>query len=130
MKILSKIHELPFIKASFLFSPQWDCLAWSFDKAFQEEPYFQKLIAFFTDPGQLSPFFESFGSANEVEWIYQRGKLFFRKAGGNLLAVVMEKEASTEMVRLASDIAMPQLEKETKNFTSLMRDKFLRSNRP
>ncbi|MDL2286843.1 hypothetical protein LJC24_05380, partial [Desulfococcaceae bacterium OttesenSCG-928-F15] len=58
------------------------------------------------------------------EFVYSEGKILFRKAGDNFLAVTMEKKASTEMVRLASDVFMPQLKKETKakNIAAFTRD--------
>lgn len=132
MKNLSEIRRLPFVKIVALFSPQLECVAWSFDASFQQSPYFENLIAVLINPSILSTLIGSLGSAGEVEFIYEKEKIFFRKAGKNILAVIMGKEGSTEMVRLASDILMPQLRKEVKakEVAIFARDTLFRSISP
>lgn len=129
MNNLSEINALPYVHAVVLFSAQLECIGWSFNEAFQEEPYFEKIIAFHANTKLLSFLFRSFGAAGEIEFIYSKAKILFRKAGDNVLAVTMGKKASTEMVRLASDIFMPQLKKETKakNAEAFTRDILFKS---
>ena len=114
-EILSEIQTIDSVKASLFFSRSGDLLlnetAADADFTIQELENFSKTL-------NWKAIGKKYKNINETEFVFEKYRVYIRKADLGFLVVIMESSAPIEVVRLHSDLILPELNsiKKTKGF--------------
>ncbi|MCW7755129.1 hypothetical protein OOT00_14165 [Desulfobotulus sp. H1] len=111
MTLFSEILSLEGVEGSLLFSPEGELLSWSFASSIQAHMDQKNWQSHFPNPGDIAKMIQSFDGMHEIELFFDAKKILIRNISPNYLTVIMNRSASTDMVRLVSDTLIPKLRK-------------------